>query len=37
VDDPYEPPILPELECRTATETVEEEVENILAFLTKLY
>jgi hypothetical protein len=37
VDDPYEPPVRPELECRTATETVEESVQGILAFLTKLY
>lgn len=37
VDDPCEPPADPELECSTATETLEESVENILAFLTKLY
>jgi adenylyl-sulfate kinase len=37
VDDPYELPLHPELECQTATETVEQSVQNILAFLTKLY
>ncbi len=30
IDDPYEPPHAPEVECRTDLETVEESVEKIL-------
>src|ERR1035441_8861139 len=32
IDDPYEPPLHPEVECRTDRETVEESVEKILTF-----
>jgi adenylyl-sulfate kinase len=31
VDDPYEAPLDPEVECRTEVETIEESVEKILA------
>lgn len=30
IDDPYEPPLQPEVECRTDLETVEEGVQKIL-------
>lgn len=30
IDDPYEPPISPEIECRTHLETIEESVGKIL-------
>lgn len=33
IDDPYEPPITPEIECRTDCETVEESAEKILRHL----
>jgi adenylylsulfate kinase len=33
IDDPYEPPIHPEIECRTDLETVEESVDKILGYL----
>ena len=33
VDDPYEAPQHPEVECRTDLETVEESVEKIMRFL----
>ncbi|MDP8981690.1 MAG: adenylyl-sulfate kinase [Acidobacteriota bacterium] len=33
VDDPYEPPLHPELECRTADETIDESVNNIMDYL----
>ncbi len=33
IDDPYEPPLQPEVECRTDLETVEESVEKILEYL----
>jgi adenylyl-sulfate kinase len=33
VDDPYEPPLHPEIECRTDRETVAESVEKIMAYL----
>ncbi len=33
VDDPYEPPLNPEVECRTECETIEESVQKILDFL----
>jgi adenylylsulfate kinase len=33
IDDPYEPPLNPEVECRTDLETVEESVQKILDHL----
>lgn len=36
IDDPYEPPFTPDLECRTDLETVEQSVEKILAHLGRL-
>ena len=33
IDDPYEPPLDPEVECRTDFETVEESVQKILDHL----
>ena len=36
IDDPYEPPISPEVECRTDLETVEESVSKVLAKLQEL-
>jgi adenylylsulfate kinase len=33
IDDPYEPPLQPEIECRTDLETVEESVQRILDWL----
>jgi len=33
VDDPYEPPENPEVECRTDLETIEESVQKILQFV----
>jgi adenylylsulfate kinase len=36
VDDPYEPPIAPEVECRTDLETIEESIEKILRHITPL-
>jgi adenylyl-sulfate kinase len=33
IDDPYEAPFQPEVECRTDLETVEESVEKILEYL----
>jgi adenylylsulfate kinase len=33
VDDPYEPPLAPEVECRTDRETVEESVAKVLQAL----
>ena len=33
IDDPYEPPLYPEVECRTDTETVGESVRKVLGFL----
>jgi adenylylsulfate kinase len=33
IDDPYEPPIDPEVECRTDIETVEESVSKVVAAL----
>ena len=35
IDDPYEPPLAPELECRTDRETVEESVERVLRLLSE--
>ncbi|MBU7583171.1 MAG: adenylyl-sulfate kinase [Nostoc sp. TH1S01] len=31
IDDPYEPPLNPEVECRTDKETLEESVEKVLS------
>lgn len=36
VDDPYEPPFNPDVECRTDLETVEESVSKVLAKLREL-
>jgi len=33
IDDPYEPPLAPEVECRTDLETVEECTRRIVEFL----
>jgi adenylyl-sulfate kinase len=33
IDDPYEPPLHPEVECRTDRETVEESVEKIMTYI----
>jgi adenylylsulfate kinase len=34
INDPYEPPLNPEIECRTALETPEQSVRRILDFIT---
>lgn len=36
IDDPYEPPIHPEVECKTDLETIEESVSSVLAKLQEL-
>jgi adenylylsulfate kinase len=36
IDDPYEPPFNPDVECRTDLETVEESVSKVLAKLREL-
>lgn len=36
IDDPYEPPIHPEVECRTDLETIEESVSKVLEKLQEL-
>lgn len=36
IDDPYEPPLNPEVECRTDLETPQESVAKVLACLEKL-
>ncbi len=33
IDDPYEPPVNPDLECRTDLETIEESVAKVLNLL----
>ena len=33
VDDPYEPPLAPEIECRTDRETITESADKILRYL----
>lgn len=33
IDDPYEPPVQPDVECRTNLESVEESVEKVLSAL----
>lgn len=35
IDDPYEPPLSPEVECRTDQETLEESTHKVLATLEK--
>lgn len=36
IDDPYEPPLNPEVECRTDLETIEESVSKVFAKLQEL-
>jgi adenylylsulfate kinase len=36
IDDPYEPPLFPEVECRTDLETLDESISKVLAFLKRL-
>lgn len=36
IDDPYEPPLNPEVECRTDLETLEESVSKVIAKLQEL-
>jgi adenylyl-sulfate kinase len=36
VSDPYEPPLSPEIECRTDRETVEESVQKILDYVQEI-
>ncbi len=36
IDDPYEPPLNPEVECRTDLETLEESVSKVLSKLREL-
>jgi adenylylsulfate kinase len=36
IDDPYEPPLNPEVECRTDLESLEESVSKVLAKLREL-
>lgn len=36
IDDPYQPPLNPDVECRTDKESIEESTEKILAHLSKL-
>lgn len=36
IDDPYEPPLNPEVECRTDLETLEESLEKVWKKLTEL-
>ena len=36
IDDPYEPPLNPEVHCHTDAETVEESVAKVMAKLTEL-
>jgi adenylyl-sulfate kinase len=33
IDDPYEPPLHPEVECRTDKETVAESVEKVVSYI----
>jgi adenylyl-sulfate kinase len=35
VSDPYEPPLHPEVECRTDIETIDESVQHILRYLSR--
>lgn len=34
IDDPYEPPLQPEIECRTDLETIDQSVQRILDYIT---
>jgi len=36
VDDPYEPPLSPEVECRTDLESEKESVDKVLAAILKV-
>ncbi len=36
IDDPYEPPLNPEVECRTDIETLDESVAKVLALLASM-
>src|SRR5574340_235903 len=36
IDDPYEPPLQPEIECRTDLETVDESASKVLGYLNNL-
>lgn len=36
IDDPYEPPLTPEVNCETHTETVEQSVDKVIAKLEEL-
>jgi len=36
IDDPYEPPLNPEIVCHTGLETIEESVNKVMTFLQKL-
>jgi adenylylsulfate kinase len=36
IDDPYEPPLNPDVECHTETESIPESVDKVLAKLTEL-
>jgi adenylylsulfate kinase-like enzyme len=33
VDDPYEPPLRPEVECRTDLETIDESARKVIDYL----
>lgn len=33
IDDPYEPPLHPDVECRTAEETVEDSIQKVLQYM----
>jgi adenylylsulfate kinase-like enzyme len=33
IDDPYEPPLQPEVECLTSSETIAESVEKVICYL----
>jgi adenylylsulfate kinase len=37
VDDPYEPPLHPEVECRTDLESVPESVDKLMEYLNHHY
>ncbi len=36
IDDPYEPPLQPEIECRTDLETVDESASKVLGYIRSL-
>lgn len=33
IDDPYEPPLHPDVECRTAEETIEDSIQKVLQYM----